>query len=50
MISAATGAVALVACAVLLALLTPVIKRMLKGNPTVDPAGADASAQTNTGA
>lgn len=43
-------AVALVACAVLLALLTPVIKRMLKGNPTVDPAGADASAQTNTGA
>ncbi len=43
-------AVALVACAVLLVLLTPVIKRMLKGNPTVDPAGADASAQTNTGA
>ncbi|NWO10704.1 peptide MFS transporter [Chromohalobacter salexigens] len=43
-------AVVLVACAVLLALLTPVIKRMLKGNPTVDPAGADASAQTNTGA
>lgn len=43
-------AVALVTCAVLLALLTPVIKRMLKGNPTVDPAGADASAQTNTGA
>ncbi|MDV6317965.1 hypothetical protein [Chromohalobacter sp. HP20-39] len=35
--------------AIVLALLTPLIKRMLKGNSTVDPAGASSSNAT-TGA
>lgn len=43
-------AVALVLCAIVLALLTPFIKRMLKGNPTVDPAGASSSSNATTGA
>jgi POT family proton-dependent oligopeptide transporter len=43
-------AVALVLCAIVLALLTPFIKRMLKGNPTVDPAGAPTSSNDTTGA